>query len=234
MEITLSPHELQPLFDPLPDVVFFLKDDQCRYLYVNRTLVQRLGLAGQDEIIGKSVLQLYPQSLADTYIAQDRRVLAGETIENLLELQLYPNRLRGWCLTLKRPVLHEGRTVGLLGISRDLGQPDSRHSSFGRLQHTVAHMQVHFGESLRVRTLAEIAGVSVAQLERLFRRVFQLTPQQLLTKLRMDAAMRLLHTHTSIAEIGQRCGFSDQSAFARQFRRTVGMAPREYRTMMCG
>ena len=30
--------------------------------------------------------------------------------------------------------------------------------------------------------------------------------------------MRLLHTDTRIAEIGQACGFSDQSAFARQFK----------------
>ena len=80
--------------------------------------------------------------------------------------------------------------------------------------------------------LADTAGISVAQLERLFKRVFQLTPQQLLTKLRIEAAMRLLHGDTSIAEIGQLCGFSDQSAFARQFKCTVGMPPRDYRALV--
>ena len=92
-------------------------------------------------------------------------------------------------------------------------------------------MQDHFHEPLRVQLLAQKSGVSVAQLERLFKRVFQLTPQQLLTKLRIDAAMRLLQTDASIAYIGQACGFSDQSAFARQFKATVGMAPRDYRAM---
>lgn len=232
IDITLSPQELQSLFDPLPDVVFFVKDAQCRYAHVNQTLIQRLGMKRREDIIGKSVLQLYPASLANTYIAQDRRVLCGETIDNLLEVQLYADRKRGWCLTLKQPVYENGSIVGLIGISRDLGQPDSQHSSFSRLQLAVNHMQQHFGEPLRVQTLADIAGVSIAQLERLFKRVFQLTPQQLLTKLRLETAMRLLHTDTRIAEIGQVCGFSDQSAFARQFKCTVGIPPRDYRAMV--
>lgn len=232
IDVTLLPDQLQSLFDPLPDVVFFVKDAECRYAHVNQTLIQRLGMRRREDIIGKSVLELYPASLSTTYIMQDRRVLYGEVIENLLELQLYPNRMRGWCLTLKQPVYQDGRIVGLIGISRDLGQPDSQHSSFSRLQRAVNHMQTHFNDPLRVQMLADIAGVSVSQLERLFKRVFQITPQQMLTKLRIEAAMRMLHSDASIAEIGQICGFSDQSAFARQFKSTVGMPPRDYRAMV--
>jgi AraC-like DNA-binding protein len=220
------------LFDQLPDVVFFIKDTECRYTHVNQTLTQRLGVKQREDIIGKSVLQVYPPSLANTYIMQDRRVLCGEIIENLLEVQLYPNRTTGWCLTLKQPVFEDGEIVGLIGISRDLGQPDSRHSSFNRLQQALDYLQAHFHEPLRVRMLADKAGVSVAQLERLFKRVFQITPQQLLTKLRIEAAMRMLHGDTSIAEIGHACGFSDQSAVARQFKCTVGMPPRDYRALV--
>lgn len=232
IDITLPPEQLQALFDPLPDVVFFVKDAECRYAHVNQTLVQRLGLKQRGDIIGKSVIELYPASLANTYIMQDRRVLCGDEIENLLELQLYPNRLRGWCLTMKQPIRKNGQVVGLIGISRDLGQPDSQHSSFARLQSAVNYMQAHFNDPLRVKMLAEIAGISVAQLERLFKRVFRLTPQQLLTKLRIEAAMRMLHGDRGIAEIGQLCGFSDQSAFARQFKCTVGMPPRDYRALV--
>lgn len=93
------------------------------------------------------------------------------------------------------------------------------------------HMQANFGDNLRVQSLAALAGLSVAQLERHFRRVFQVTPQQLLTKLRIESAMRLLYGDDSIASIGQQCGFADQSAFARQFKATVGMTPRDYRAL---
>src|SRR5690606_37467668 len=178
IDVPLLPQQLQSLFDPLPDVVFFVKDADCRYAHVNQTLIQRLGLPRREDILGKSVLELYPASLSATYIAQDRRVLAGEVIENLLELQLYPNRMRGWCLTFKQPLYQDGRIAGLIGISRDLGQPDNQHSSYARLQQAVSHMQAHFHDPLRVQTLATIAGVSVSQLERLFKRVFQITPQR--------------------------------------------------------
>jgi len=231
MAVTLSPQVLVRMFDPLPDVVFFIKDTECRYTHVNQTLMQRLAKKSREEIVGRSVLQLYPAHLAARYILQDRRVLTGEVIEDMLELQLYANRSPGWCLTLKQPLVEDNRIVGLIGISRDLGQPDREDSSFQRLHAAVEYMQAHFHEPLRVRMLAGKSGVSVAQLERLFKKVFQLTPQQLLTKLRIEAATRMLSTDTSIASVGQACGFSDQSAFARQFKHTVGMTPRDYRAL---
>ena len=132
------------LFDLLPDVLFFIKDTQCRYTHVNQTLTQRLGIRRREDILGKSVLELYPPALSTRYILQDRRVLKGEVIDNVLELQLYPNRTTGWCLTRKQPLEDDGRIVGLIGISRDLGRPDSRHSSFAQLQDAVEYMQGHF------------------------------------------------------------------------------------------
>ncbi|MCD9085237.1 AraC family transcriptional regulator [Stenotrophomonas sp. SY1] len=232
MDVQLSLDELQEIFDALPDVVFFIKDRHCRYTHVNNTLVKRLGMKSRDDLVGKTALQVFPERLGSSYLAQDKRVLEGEVIENQLELHLYANRSAGWCLTIKRP-LNAGKQIGgLIGISRDLGRPDNRDSSFTRLQRALAHMQANYGLPLRVQALADIAGVSVAQLERLFKRVFQLSPQQLLTKLRIEEAMRLLLTEMNIAEIGQACGFSDQSAFSRQFKATVGITPRDYRAMM--
>jgi transcriptional regulator GlxA family with amidase domain len=95
-------------------------------------------------------------------------------------------------------------------------------------------MQAHYAENVRVSTLAELAQVSVAQLERHFRRVFQITPQQAMTKLRIEAAMQMLPGKDSVATVGLACGFTDQSAFARQFKATVGMTPRAYRALRGG
>ncbi len=231
MDPNLPALEMQTLFDALPDVVFFVKDRQGCYTHCNLTLVRRLGRKQRSEVIGKSPLEVFPLPLGGSYMMQDRRVLCGELIDNQLEVHLYPNRLPGWCLTFKRPLCEGDDVSGVIGISRDLGQPDNRHSAYERLSRVMEHMQTHFGENLRVQMLADLAGLSVAQLERHFRRVFQVTPQQLLTKLRIESAMRLLHGDDSIASIGQQCGFADQSAFARQFKATVGMTPRDYRTL---
>lgn len=223
--------ELQWLFDALPDVVFFVKDSAGRYSHANLSLVRRLGLRSREEVIGRSAADLFPAFMGGAYAAQDERVLRGDVIENQLELHIFANRSSGWCLTCKRPLRRAGRPVGLVGISRDLGRPDGKHPTYLRLQRVVAHLREHFADDLRVRTLAEMSGLSVAQLERHFKRVFQLTPQQFQTRLRIESAMRLLEGEQSMAAIGLACGFTDQSAFSRQFRGTVGMTPRDYRRL---
>lgn len=223
--------ELVPLFDALPDVVFFAKDGNGRYTHVNLTLVRRLGFDSRADLIGKSAPELFPASLGKSYAAQDRRVLQGETIEHQLEVHIFNNRAAGWCITYKRPLRTARGILGVIGISRDLGQPDGRHPAFDRLREVLQHMQSHFGEPIRVAAMARMAGMSVAQLERYFRRVFQLTPQQMLTRVRIDAAIALLQGADSVAAIGQACGFVDQSAFTRQFKATTGMTPRDYRKL---
>lgn len=229
--VEISASELQRLFDALPDVVFFVKDGAGRYTHANVTLIRRLGFKYRDEIIGLTTNALFPANLGISYAIQDRRVLAGETIEHQLEVHLFPNRAPGWCLTCKHPLVREGKIRGLVGISRDLGQPDSRHPTYDRLRRVLAYLQEHYAEAVRVGTLAELAGLSVAQLERHFHRVLQLTPQQWLSKLRIEAAMRMLRGDQSIAGVGLACGFTDQSAFTRQFKATTGMTPRAYRAM---
>jgi len=231
MDAQHSSSEVQQLFDALPDTVFFVKDREGRYTHCNLTLVQRLGRRKRGDVIGRSPLEVFPPPLGNRYLLQDRQVLAGDPIADRLEVHLYPNRRPGWCLTLKCPLFRDGEISGLMGVSRDLGRPNSRHSAFAQLDRVVAHMQEHFESNLRAPQLAELAGMSLAQLERHFRHVFQLTPQQYLIKLRIEMAMRLLREAGSIAGIGQRCGFSDQSAFARQFKATVGMTPSEYRNL---
>ena len=232
MSIAIAAEELESLFDVLPDVVFFVKDAAGRYTHANLTLVRRLGLKRRAQVIGRSATELFPAHMGGSYAAQDRRVLGGETIEDQLEVHIFPNRAPGWCLTRKHPLRVRSKVRGVIGISRDLGQPDGRHPTYDRLRRVVDHLQHHYAENVRMSKLAELAGVSLAQLERHFRNVFQITPQQALTRLRIEAAMRLLNGEDSIAAIGLACGFADQSAFARQFKATVGMTPRAYRKLV--
>ncbi|HWU76831.1 MAG TPA: AraC family transcriptional regulator [Rhodanobacter sp.] len=231
MEMTVSVDEMEALFDALPDVVFFVKDAAGRYTHANLTLVRRLGLKKRSDVVGCRTTELFPAQMGSSYASQDNRVLQGEVIENQLEVHIFSSREQGWCLTCKRPLRVRDEICGVIGISRDLGRPDGRHPTYTRLSRVLAHLHENYASNIRIGNLAVLAEVSVAQLERHFRRVFQLTPQQVLTKLRIEAAMQLLRGGEGIAAIGLACGFTDQSAFARQFKSTVGMTPRDYRAM---
>jgi len=220
------------LFDCLADVVFFIKNQHGEYVVVNQTLVARCGRRSKKELLGLRVDRVFPPPLGTNYRAQDERVLRhGETIRNQLELHFYATGGRGWCLTNKLPLYNQaGKVTGLVGISRDLQAVNEGSEDYSSIARVVGHMQTRFDEPLRVRELAAAAGLSAFQFEQRIRKMFQLTAGQLIQKIRMDhAVQRLRETDEAIAEIALRCGYSDQSAFTRQFHKATGLSPLEYR-----
>ena len=226
------PSLLEGLFNHLPNVVFFVKDREGRYVLVNETLLRRCGIASKNELLGRTAEEVFPSPLGASYTAQDRLVLeTGAQIRNKLELHLYPGRKQGWCLTFKTP-LHDatGTINGLVGISRDLPAADARRIEYRQLADAVEYLKGHYTEPLRLEELARVVGLAMDRFERLVREVFDLTPRQLLTQTRIQAASRLLRRPgTTVSEVAHHCGYSDHSAFTRQFKSTVGLTPREFR-----
>mgnify|MGYP000857531109 FL=1 len=230
--MSVDPSDIEAIFDAIPDVLFFMKDTQGRYTHVNQTMLRRLGIRSRKSVIGRTAVEIYPAGLSADYALQDQRVLAGESIENLMELHLFANREPGWCLTCKRPLRVDGEVRGLIGISRDLGQKHSLGAQYEQLRLALEYLNAHYAENVRMQTLLDLTGFSLSKLERSFRKVFQMTPQQVLTRVRIQMAMHLLHGQDNIASIGQACGFTDQSAFTRKFKAETGMAPRAYRALV--
>lgn len=223
----------EALFDALPDVVFFVKDRQGRYVVVNQTLVQRCGQRQKSALLGRTPAEVFAQPFGASYLAQDLAVLAGgEEIEDQLELHLYPNRDPGWCLTRKLALRdREGRIVGLAGISRDLAMADKKNPAYRKVAAAVQLIQEQYEQPLQLPELARTANMSVAQIERYFLRIFHLTPRQMIIKTRLEAASRMLAGEASVAEIALACGYGDHSAFTRQFKATVGVTPTQYRKL---
>ena len=227
----------EELFDRLPDLVYFVKNERAEYVIVNQTLCERCGRRRKDELLGLRADEVFPAPLGDSYRGQDLGVLsAGTTILDQLELHLYPTGRRGWCLTTKLPLRdREGRIIGLVGISKDLQAPDEQGDDFSAVALALRHLQKNFAEPLRVGDLAAMARQSPYQFERRIRRIFRLTTGQLIQKTRIETALRLLReTDHPVARVAQDCGYSDQSAFTRTFRRMVGLAPSNYRSASLG
>lgn len=222
----------EELFDRLPDLVFFVKNQRGQYVVVNQTLVERCGKREKQELLGRCADEVFPAPLGQIYRDQDEWVLTkGGTVLDQLELHFYPSGDRGWCLTNKLPLQsRDGRVVGLVGISKDLSTANERSEDYSQVAKVIRQIQAHYDEPLRVKDLAAQAGLSEYQFEQRIRRIFQLTVGQLIQKTRMEAAVRRLReTSDPIANVALDCGYSDQSAFTRQFRQTTGLSPSEYR-----
>ncbi|MGH8435956.1 MAG: helix-turn-helix domain-containing protein [Pseudomonas sp.] len=222
---------IAPLLDAMPGVVFFIKDTAARYVLANQTLAQRCGMKDKCELLERTAEEVFPSSLGQLYTKQDRRVLSdGGQLSDQLELHLYPGRQPGWCLTHKLALrdLH-GAIIGMAGISYDLLAPQSSHPAYEKLAAVDAHIREHYAQPISLKDLTAIAGLSVAQLERHCKRIFQLTPRQMIHKARLGAASQLLAGEQPITDIALRCGYTDHSAFSRQFKALTGLSPSQYR-----
>jgi AraC-like DNA-binding protein len=223
---------LEKLFDQVPDIVFFVKNRDARYVSVNQTLVERCGLENKKDLLGKSVLDLFPSSMGESYYEQDMEVLEkGTPLKDLLELHLYVRGETGWCITNKIPLKRDERaTIGLIGISKDLMVPAGDAKGYQELAEAVRYIQTHYADPLRIEELARMSSLSVYQFEQRMKKIFQLTAGQFIAKTRIEAACdHLRSTAKSMVEIAMDCGFYDQSAFSRQFKATTGLTPSEYR-----
>lgn len=228
---------LEQLFDQTPDIVFFIKDRTGRYVVVNQPLVIRDGLQHKSQLVGRRVDEVYRGEMGRVFAAQDAAVIrSGRPIIDRLELHWHRPNQPCWCLTTKLPLRDRGGAVaGLIGISRDVRAPLPLGDIPAGLSRALDWLEHHYGESVSPSALARRAGLSPARLARLVKRIYGLTPSQLITRTRLDAASRLLReSDRSIAEIAVECGFYDHSAFTRAFRSATGQTPTQFRGEAAG
>lgn len=225
---------IEQLFDHVPDTAFFVKDARGRYVAVNQSLVERTGLREKRELVGRHVAEIFPRELAELYASQDQAVLrTGRAVIDHLELHWYARRRPGWCLTTKLPMRDEdGNIIGVVGISRDLRAPGDSETIPASLASTLEYLENHCDEVILPRTLAQRAGLPPVRFARLIKRIFRMTPNQLIMQTRLASAARMLtDTDRSVSDIAYACGFYDHSALTRAFRSATNLTPTQFRSL---
>ncbi|MFG0288494.1 MAG: helix-turn-helix domain-containing protein [Rhodopirellula sp. JB044] len=229
---SLDIHLLAQLFEQAPDVAFFVKDTEGRYLTVNTSLAQRHGLENSEDAIGKRPRDICVGRFGLVPTDQDSEVLqTGRPLVDHLEMQWHLPHEPVWCLTTKLPVVDdEGNVIGLVGFSRDVRSPVEIHEIPEEFAAALEYFEGNLTEFNTPSALAERSNLSLQRLARLTKRLFGLTPSQFISKTRIAVASRLLYeTDKPISEIALTSGFYDQSAFTRAFRIATGVTPTEYR-----
>jgi transcriptional regulator GlxA family with amidase domain len=113
----------------------------------------------------------------------------------------------------------------------------SLSARLGRQNESIARivrlMEKHVEETLSLRDLTNMAGVSPRHAERLFRRAFGKTPLQYYLGIRLDHARRLLvYSDLTLGEVALASGFKGSSIFNKKYSQYFGMRPSEERGLL--
>lgn len=184
-----------------------------RMFYPDATMLQQVASEIAD---GKNFLPYFPAP-----VIEDK------------QLAKYLNSLH---LILENSVLQLERETSFLWT---MSQLVARHSTpkcqlkvIGREHQAVKRVQeyldAHYAEHILLDRLAKVADLSSFHLIRVFRRQVGLPPHAYLKQLRVKQAKILLRKGEPIAQVALATGFVDQSHLTKQFKRTVGVTPKQY------
>lgn len=122
-KINAEKNLLRTLIDNLPDAIYF-KDQSARKVISNKVDYQLLGAVTEDEVIGKTDLEVLPEELGLIGFQHDLEVLeSGNALIDFEQYYIVENDRPLWLLSTKIPLRNEkDEIIGLLGIGRDITQ----------------------------------------------------------------------------------------------------------------
>jgi AraC-like DNA-binding protein len=226
-----DPLAIWSIFNHLTDVFFFVKDTKSRLIAASRSILDRLNVKNESDIIGTNDDDFFPEAIANSFREDDRFVFStGTTLHDRLEAWYDEKHNFDWFLTTKVPLRgRDGSIIGLIGVTRRAGA--SAQNPFSTEAETV--MKFIEKNADRILTTAEVAeacGFSERTLNRRIQQSMGTTPYELMLQIRIrKAAESLITTPDSILAIAKSHGFCDQSTFTQHFRKRTGLTPKQFR-----
>jgi AraC-like DNA-binding protein len=116
--------------------------------------------------------------------------------------------------------------------SQKTKRPHTADSHERAVQRVICAFRERLDQNISLKEMAAVAYMSRYHFNRTFRQVTGLPPCRFLTKLRVEAATRmLLDTDSSVTEICLEVGYTSLGTFIRRFSHLLGISPMRLRTL---
>ncbi|WP_158070169.1 helix-turn-helix transcriptional regulator [Motiliproteus sp. MSK22-1] len=203
-------------------------EQQFLHLYFDDGFLKRLALKTFDidpRLLSLPQLTFVKEGFVDDLIRQGLLALDWHLPENNLALeQICQNLLVG---LIEHSCSYKSKssplTSGLSPIVR---------------KRVVEFVETHYSRQIKLSELAGLSGMSEYHFCRMFKVSMAETPQQFITRVRIERARQLIAEGAGcrigqppvglLAEVSQACGYSNQSHFGRFFKKQMGVTPGQY------
>lgn len=147
-KLALERNVLRTVTDNIPDSIF-AKDKEGRYLLANKAFATLHGMKSPDELLGKTVFDLFPRDRAIVLTTDDTKVMNSggasmETERTAIDAQGNVKVLH----TTKVPLIDKGdAVVGVVGLHRDITRRKEAEQKLRQSEANLAAAQriAHFG-----------------------------------------------------------------------------------------
>jgi AraC family transcriptional regulator len=190
--------------------------------YVNLTLDPAVlqGIA-TDHGLSSTVEVRHRVIFQDPTILQVAQLLKGEVLSSGLAGNLYAESLRNLL------AIHLLRNYTQATV-----QPAPEDSPLAglKLKQLRDYIEDHLAEELAIATLAALIPMSQFHFARAFKAALGEPPHRYILNRRIERAKVLLAVpQLTIAEVAYQVGFANQSHFTAQFRKAIGLTPKQFR-----
>jgi len=110
---------LKAIFNNVP-FQMWLKDVDSNYLSVNKPFLDYFSITNENDIIGKTALDIWDTENAEHFIEQDKAVMQSLELSSVEELLDFKHKVV-WFEIFRAPIVDEnGQLLGTTGIARDI------------------------------------------------------------------------------------------------------------------
>ncbi|MEK3854150.1 response regulator transcription factor [Cytobacillus sp. FSL H8-0458] len=198
-------------------------------------IVKQLLQAGKEDSL--KVIDLFFKDLIkhSNYISPQAVKKYTFDLISYIHYYLQPDDLSYYTASVERMVyshdIHQLKAV-LKEYCRELrlaiNQEASKRSPI--VQNVLDYIHAHYDQGVSLKTLGQQFHVNAIYLGQLFQKELGVVFSEYLNRFRLEKAKELLRTtHYRAGEIGKMVGYSDTTYFYKQFKKTVGTTPSEWR-----
>jgi AraC-like DNA-binding protein len=117
----------------------------------------------------------------------------------------------------------------LVNMLRNLEPYKNLRYQHNRIKAAIQLINNRYMENISVTDLAEICNLSVRQMTRHFKMLYNMAPHEYIMDIRFQAAVSLLqNTEISISEIAEHTGYDSVFSFSKAFKLIYGMSPKKF------